>query len=88
MQLPDIVGVSTPSPIAILVPRRTNINSILLNLWCFSNKAFRPELCHVSADPSVAYEDNFSSVACWFGRVLNLACLQRREYNAKVPPAP
>lgn len=54
MELPDIVGVSTPSPIAIQVPRRTKINRTLQILGFFSNNAFKAELCHVSTDPSVA----------------------------------
>lgn len=86
--IPDIAGVNTPSPIAMQVPRNTKISSPLRNLGCFSKKDLRTELCRVSIVSSVAYADNFSSVACWFGRMLSLACRQRREYNAKVPPAP
>lgn len=84
--LPDIAGVSIPSPIVIHVPSKTKINRPLQHFGFFSKNDFKTELCHVSADPSTAYADSFSSVSCWLGRMLSFAWRHSNEYNAKVPP--
>lgn len=83
---PEMVGVNTPSPIAIQVPSKTTINSPFLNLGCLLKKFLIIELCQVSIAPSTSYADKLSSTDCWFGRIHNLACLQSSEYRANVPP--
>ena len=83
---PEMVGVSTPSLIAIQVPSKTTISSPFRNLGCLLKKFLSIELSQVSAVPSASYADKLSSTACWLGRMHNLACLQSSEYRATVPP--
>lgn len=46
--IPDIVGVRIPSPITMLVPRRTTSSNTTRELWCFSINSFMTKLVLVS----------------------------------------
>lgn len=48
LELPEIVGVSTPSPIIMQVPNKTTINSQVRDLGYFSKNNLILELCQVS----------------------------------------
>lgn len=85
--LPDMAGVSSPSPITIQVPRSTKISKAVCKDLCFSRSNFILELFLVSGGCSSLQVERASSATCLLGRRLTLACLHIKEQRAKVPPA-
>lgn len=85
--IPDIVGLRIPSPITMLVPRRTTRSRTTRELRYFSKNCFMSKLVRVSAICSSALSiDTCSSVTLVvFNRPI-LECRQSNEYKAKVPP--
>ena len=87
ISIPEIAGVSSPSPITIQVPRRTKISSAVCSNLYFSSAILTLELFFCSGGCSSLYVDSASSATCLLGRRLTFACLHIKEYRAKVPPA-
>lgn len=87
IHIPDMAGVSTPSPITIQVPRRTRISKAVCKPLYFSSNNFTLELFFFSGGCSIIYVESASSATCLLGRRLTFACLHINEYRAKVPPA-
>ena len=85
--IPEMAGVSSPSPITIQVPRRTKISKAVCNTLCFSSSILTLELFFCSGGCSSLYVESASSATCLLGRRLTFACLHIKEYRAKVPPA-
>jgi hypothetical protein len=83
--LPEIAGVSSPSPITMQVPRRTKISNAVCKALCFSRYILTLELSF-SGGFSSLYVESDSSATCLLGRRLTFACRHINEYNAKVPP--
>jgi hypothetical protein len=84
--LPEIAGVSSPSPITMQVPRRTKISKAVCKHLCFSRYILTLELFFFSGAFSSLYVESASSATCLLGRRLTFVCRQINEYNAKVPP--
>lgn len=90
-QVPEIAGVSTPSPITIQVPIKARIRSTFCSTLCFSNVDFKLDpkaLLLVETTPSLVYSDSSSSASWQLGKELTRACRDNSEYRAKVPPSP
>jgi hypothetical protein len=81
-----MAGVRMPSPTTMHVPTSTIVKMTFL-VKEFASKHF---LIIAGSEFSLyvwrLYVVSSSSVLCWFGMVLILACRHNREYSAKVPP--
>ena len=88
IKVPDIAGVRIPSPITIQVPTRTRIRSAFFRNAYLSNHRLVLAAKDCSWKVERLYVVSSSSVRCWFGIVLTLACRQSNEYRANVPPVP
>ena len=83
--LPERAGVNTPSPITMQAPSKTIRSRKVLDFLCLSR--YLPNGEYLVEYPGLWYAWSSSSTAWWLGSKLNSACLSRREYRAKVPPA-
>ena len=84
---PEIVGVSTPSPITMQVPSNTTNRSPMCFPLYFSKNGLIAQLRVVSRGSLTLYVDNCSSKGCRLGKRLKFACVHNNEYRANVPPA-